>query len=91
MTQTTKTQVVFPKSVLRELDQVVADRQRSQFVVAATRKELDRIHFKKTLKNVAGSWSKSSHPDLVTQRDVSAYIKKLRRPLAKRSQRFKAR
>lgn len=91
MAQTTKTQVVFPKNVLSELDQVVVDRQRSQFVVAATRKELDRLKFKQTLKNVAGSWSKQSHPSLTTDRGVKAYLKDLRGPLAKRSERLKAR
>lgn len=78
MTQTTKTQVVFPKHILRELDQVVVDRQRSQFVVAATRKELERIKFKKILREVAGSWAPRKE-------SVNAYLKRVRTPLEKRS------
>lgn len=83
-----KTQVVFPKSILRELDQLTAERRRSEFVVAATAKELNRLKFKRVLAQVAGSWSQTYHPQLTSQGGVAVYLKRLRRPLLRRAKRF---
>lgn len=73
-----KTQVVFPEDILKSLDQVVPNKKRSEFIVAATRKELEKIRFDQVLKKAAGAWSDENHPDLNTQEDINQYLRIVR-------------
>lgn len=73
-----KTQVVFPEDMLKVLDKIVPRKKRSEFIVQAIQKEVERIYFGEILKEVAGAWSDENHPDLNKQQDVNRYLRRIR-------------
>ena len=83
----TKTQIVFPGRLLKQLDQVVKRRQRSDFVVEAVEEKLKKLSAYQALKQVAGIWK--NRDDLKTDADVARYMKRLRATGAAREQRLK--
>ena len=83
----TKTQIVFPGRLLKQLDQVVKRRQRSDFVVEAVEEKLKKLSAHQALKQVAGIWK--NRDDLKTDADVARYMKRLRATGAAREQRLK--
>ncbi len=73
-----KTQVVFPSEVLQQLDDLVAPRKRSEFIVEATLERLKREGFKRAWDRAAGAWTDENHPDLKTPEDINAYVRRIR-------------
>ena len=55
MTNKTKTHLVFPEELLRDIDKLVGKRKRSKFVAEVVRKELKRRRLEKTLEKAAGA------------------------------------
>lgn len=78
MSETVKTQVVFPTEVLQQLDGLVAPRKRSEFIVEATLERLKREGFKRAWDRAKGAWTDEAHPDLKTPEDINAYVRRIR-------------
>ncbi|MDE2321080.1 MAG: hypothetical protein KGL31_04075 [candidate division NC10 bacterium] len=82
--QKMKMQVVFPRDLLREVDQVVSRRKRSEFIVEATRKELRRQRLEQAMEKAAGAWSDEGHPELSTLKEVHRWLAQLRAETGRR-------
>lgn len=76
-----KTHLVFPKELLKTIDETVGKRKRSSFVVEATKEKLAKENFSKVLKKTAGSWKNRKS-------DVNSYIRGLRKSYGKRLERI---
>lgn len=74
--QSIKTQIVFPKDLLEELDQVIQKRERSDFVVKSVQERLERLKLKEEFAKAAGIWK--DHPEMQTDAQVRRYLKQLR-------------
>ena len=74
--RTVKTQIVFPEDLLGELDRVVKERHRSDFVTEAVQEKLQRLRLQKSLEAVGGIWKDRS--DLKTDAQVRKYLKQIR-------------
>lgn len=83
---TVKTQIVFPQDVLQELDRVVKERQRSDFVVGAVREKLQRLRLEESLEHAGGLWR--DRPDMKTDAQVRKYLKRLRGADTRRQKRL---
>jgi len=72
--------VTFPVSLLEELRRYVPRRERNNFIVEATEKELKRTRLQKVLEDLhrEPAWSDEDHPDLMTVEDVNRYVRRLR-------------
>ena len=83
---TVKTQIVFPQELLRELDRVVEERKRSEFVVEAVQEKLQRVRLEQSLAGVAGIWK--DRADLKTDAQVRSYLRRLRGGDTRRTKRL---
>jgi metal-responsive CopG/Arc/MetJ family transcriptional regulator len=84
-TKTVKTQVVFPETLLRRLDQIVEKKRRSDFVIEAVEERLKALSLRDSLHGVVGLWK--DRRDLKTEADAMGFLKELRtsdRPREKR-------
>lgn len=70
--------ISFPKKLVDDLSSLVPAGRRSQLVVEATQKELQKIKRLRILEKTAGAWKDSNHPDLKTIRDVCNWVNQLR-------------
>lgn len=82
--QTFRTNVVLPRSIVREIDKVIGKRQRSNFLAEAAAEKLDRMRFDKALRKSFGSWGDAEHPELRTHRDMQEFLRGMRRDTEKR-------
>jgi len=87
-TERVKTHVVFPANLLKAIDKTVGGRKRSKFIVEAAKEKLEELKIQQALEEAAGCWRDENHPDLKTQKDISAYLKKAREITEKRVKRF---
>lgn len=87
-TEKIKTHVMFPSDLLKAIDKTVGGRKRSKFIVEAAEKKLADIRIQKALEATAGCWKDENHPDLMTQKDIRAYLKKTRESTDKRIKRL---
>jgi hypothetical protein len=85
--KTVKTQIVFPESILEEVDSVVKNRERSEFVVKAVEEKLQRIRLDNALHRAAGIWK--DRPDMKTDAQVRKFIKGLRGADTRRQRRLR--
>ena len=83
----TKAHLVFPREILREVDEIAGKRRRSLFIVEATQEKLERERFLKALEETKGVWTASRHPELKTKRDLERFVREKRRSYRKRVQR----
>jgi metal-responsive CopG/Arc/MetJ family transcriptional regulator len=84
----TKAHLVFPQSILEEVDQIAGKRKRSLFIVKATQEKLDRERFLKTLDETKGAWTDKHHAEMRTERDMEKYLREKRSTYRKRSKRI---
>ena len=84
----TKAHLVIPQEILDEVDHVAGKRRRSLFIAQATKEKLDRERFIKTLEETRGIWTDDRHPDLRSQGDMDAHIRKARDSFQKRTDRL---
>jgi hypothetical protein len=70
--------VMLPQSLVREIDRVAGARGRSAFLAEAAQDRLARLRFKRAASRAFGAWRDERHPDLVTDADLSRYLKRLR-------------
>ena len=73
-----KTQIVLSDSLMEELRRAVPNRRRSQFIAEAIEERLRAMKFQKALKESAGCWTDTNHPDLKTQADVNRFLGRFR-------------
>ena len=73
-----KTQIVLPDSLMNELKKTIPNRQRSRFISEAVEERLRAMKFQKALKESAGCWTDTNHPDLKTQADVNRFLGRFR-------------
>ncbi len=78
MENTKITPIRFPVELLSDLDKYVGERQRSRFIIDATKKELLRVKQKKALLSAAGILKEDNYPEFATADGVSAWVRKLR-------------
>lgn len=83
---TVKTQIVFPQDLLQELDRVVRNRERSDFVVKAVEEKLARLRLENAVERAAGIWK--NRPDMKTDQQVRSYLKRIRGSDTRRSRRL---
>ena len=83
-----KTHVIFPIELIEAIDKSVGGRKRSKFIVEAAKEKLEEIKFRQALEAAAGCWKDENHPELKTQKDIRAYLKKTRESTDKRIKRF---
>jgi len=84
----TKAHLVFPREILREVDEIAGKRRRSLFIVEATQEKLERERFLKALEETKGVWTASRHPELKTKGDLERFVREKRRSYRKRVQRM---
>jgi hypothetical protein len=77
-TSTRRISTTFPASLLDELDKYVSPRKRNQVIVAATEGYVRKLRLLATLRETAGAWDDSSHPDLATPDDIDNWLRQLR-------------
>jgi hypothetical protein len=75
--RTTRINLTIPNSLLDELRRYVPPRERNQFIVSATEKELKRARLAAVLEDLQRepAWSVEDHPDLET-RGYRRYVRK---------------
>lgn len=83
-----KTHILFPAELLKDIDKTVGNRKRSRFIVHAAKEKLEELKLQKALEIAAGCWKDKNHPDLKTQEDIRAFLKKTREITDKRLKRF---
>ncbi len=80
----TKVHLVFPQTVLEEVDQVAGKGKRSLFILKATQEKLERDRFLRTLDETKGGWTGKHHAELRTGRDMERYLGEKRSSYRKR-------
>jgi metal-responsive CopG/Arc/MetJ family transcriptional regulator len=68
--------VVLSESLLKEIDALVGNRQRSSFITEAAEKELMRRRQLHALEKLV-AWDENEHPEL--RQGAAKYVRKLRR------------
>jgi hypothetical protein len=74
---TTRTHVLLPDEVLREIDALVGQRGRSAFLTEIARQEVRRRKLLALLDREEPAWKPKDHPEL--KRGAAAWISKMRR------------
>ena len=78
--------VVLSEQLLKDIDALVGNRQRSSFITQAAEKELMRRRQLKALQAAAGAWKDKDHPEL--EQGVARHISTMRRQDEKRFQKL---
>lgn len=74
---TTRTHVILPAEVLREIDALVGQRGRSAFLAEVAQQEVRRRKLLAVLDRKDPAWKAKDHPEL--QRGAAAWVSKMRR------------
>jgi hypothetical protein len=72
------TPIRLPVDLLADLDALVGKRQKSRFIIEATKKELLCLKQKKAIQTASGIFKTDDYPEFTTTADVSAWVRKLR-------------
>ena|SRR5918996_6373012 len=76
--ETIRTHIVFPKDLVRAIDQLVGQRKRSAFVTEAVAEKLQREQLGRALVETAGSLSNEDYPQWDTPEKISAWVREMR-------------
>lgn len=74
---TTRTHVLLPAEVLREIDALVGQRGRSAFLAEVAQQEVRRRKLLAILDGEVPAWKARDHPEL--KRGAAAWVSKMRR------------
>jgi hypothetical protein len=74
---TTRTHVILPAEVLREIDALVGQRGRSAFLAEVAQQEVRRRKLLAVLDRKDPAWKPEDHPEL--KRGAAAWVSKMRR------------
>lgn len=73
------TPIRIPAELLKDIDQHVGPRQRSQFLIEAAERELLRRKQLEAVHECAGAWNDADYPELPdTAEGLNEYLRKLR-------------
>ena len=86
----TRINVLFPDELLAQVRDLVPQRKRSEFIVAATKEQLKRERQRRALELAAGAWADDSDPLSGTQESVEQFLAELRSADAEREMRLEA-
>ena len=75
---TQKITVSMPIEMLARLDELLAPRQRSQFIVEAIERQIALAEQVAVLEETAGAWKDENHPELRTPEDIDRWLTDLR-------------
>ncbi len=84
--KTVRTNVTLPADLLREIDRVAGARQRSAFLAQAAREKLARSRFDRAAARAFGAWRNEEHPDLMTDANMTHYLRRVRQATNRRMQ-----
>lgn len=73
-----RTHVMLPRELVDDLDRVVGQRRRSEFVAAAVHEKLARENLRAALRETAGSLDLADYPDWETPEKAAAWVRSLR-------------
>lgn len=71
-----RTHVVIPEELVKQIDAVVGNRQRSSFIAQAAERELLRLRQHEALVATAGAWKDRDHPEL--NAGTAEWVRKMR-------------
>lgn len=71
-----RTHVVVSEELVEEIDRLSGKRKRSWFITQAVRKEIQRLNFLNAVKETAGAWNDSDHPEF--KNGVENWVRSLR-------------
>ncbi len=74
---TTRTHIILPAEVLREIDALVGQRGRSAFLAEVAQQEVRRRKLLALLDRKDPAWKTKDHPEL--KRGAAAWVSKMRR------------
>ena len=74
---TTRTHVILPAEVLREIDALVGQRGRSAFLAEVAQQEVRRRKLLAVLERKDPAWKAKDHPEL--KRGAAVWVSKMRR------------
>ena len=78
MSQVKQKVIKFPLEVIGDLERLVRQGKRSEFVVEATREKLERVRLGEALAKTAGSLTTENYPEFATSEDVAKWVRELR-------------
>jgi len=66
--------VVIPKELLEEVDGLVGSRRRSEFIVDAVRRQVQRARLGAAIESTAGILDPADYPEWETREKISAWV-----------------
>jgi metal-responsive CopG/Arc/MetJ family transcriptional regulator len=70
----------FPISIMKELENLVEHRKRSEFVSMATKKELEKLKLLKIMEMANGSWSDEDYKEeLKDEKSIIDFVDNIRK------------
>ncbi len=76
--ETIRTHVILPKDLVDEVDRVVGQRRRSEFVADALRAKLAHVRQGEALRAAAGMLNPADYPQWSTPEKTSAWVREQR-------------
>jgi predicted transcriptional regulator len=77
-TNVQKVTVTLPKKLLKRLDEIIPNRQRSRFIATAIQEQLAMLEQLAALEESAGAWTDENHPEMQTEADIDRWLAQLR-------------
>ena len=74
-----RTHVILPEEIVKDIDELVGKRKRSQFIGDAVREKLIRENQSAALAATAGVLSAKDYPEWATSEQVAAWVHDMRR------------
>ncbi len=75
---TVRTHVMFPKELVRAVDELVGKRKRNAFVTEAVAEKVERERLGRALERTVGSLAPEDYPEWETQEMISAWVRRSR-------------
>ena len=76
--ETKRINVIFPADLLEELDALVPTRKRSEVIIRATSEYVQKLKTLVALKESAGAWSDTAHPEMAAPEEITRWVADLR-------------
>lgn len=76
--ETKQTPIRFPVDLLKEIDTYIGPRERSKFIIEATRKELSKLKQQEAIQKAKGVLKEEDYPEFTSSDDVADWVRELR-------------
>lgn len=83
-----RTHIVLPSTLVKEIDTIVGQRQRSAFIQSTIENELIRLRQKEAFAAAKGTWK--NNPGFRTKKQVEQFIRRMRDSADQRAKRYAA-